>query len=452
MRLKSAGWSFLPIILFVVIYLGAGLYYQAKGTELAFYQFPAMASAFIAVIAALLLGREKLNVKFNAFLDGIAQNNVVMMLLIYMLAGAFSNVATEMGGRDATVNLGMSLVPVPFLAAGVFVIAAFMGTATGTSIGTITAVAPIAIGIADKAGLSVPIIIGATVGGAMFGDNLSMISDTTIAATSTQGVAMKDKFRVNFMIALPAAIVTIILLLIFGRPETTASVGDLSFNLIKVLPYLVVFILAIVGMNVFLVLTIGILTAAVTGIALGDLTIATSAQALYAGVQSMDEIFYLTLTVAGISGLMKYYGGVDWLLSKMSKKIHSARSAQVVISVMAGLVDIATATNTVAILVCGDLSKNMSREYKIDPRRTASLLDVSSCVIQGLLPFAGQLLLSATFAQKAGYDLSTFNLIPYVWYNYALAVFAILSIFIPFADGYIKKHPWNYDGETAENE
>ena len=350
-----------------------------------------------------------------------------------MLSGAFSNIASEMGGREATVNFGRSIVPVPFLAAGIFVISAFMGTATGTSIGTITAVAPIAISIADKGGLNVAIVVGAVVGGAMFGDNLSMISDTTIAATSTQGVAMKDKFRVNLKIALPAAIVNIVLLLIFGRPDHTAEIGDLSFNFVKVLPYL--FILAIAGVNVFIVLTSGIIIAAAIGIAYGDLTFATSAQALYNGVVGMDEIFYLTLVIAGVSGLVKYYGGIQWLLKKMSGTIRSAKSAQVVIAILSMIVDAATATNTVAILVTGDLARNMSDEYKIDRRRTASLLDIFSCVMQGLLPYSGQLLLSAFFAAAAGHNISAIQFMPYVWYCYILAFFGFLSIYVPFADG-----------------
>lgn len=434
LRFKSAGWAFLPIAAFVGIYLGAGLYFQAAGKALPFYQFPSMGAAFIGLIIAFLIGKEKTEEKFKAFAGEIGHSGVVTMLLIYMLAGAFSNIASEMGGREATVNFGMSIVPAQFLAAGIFVIAAFMGTATGTSIGTITAVVPIAVGIADKGGLSLAVVVGAAVGGAMFGDNLSMISDTTIAATSTQEVAMKDKFRVNLKIALPAAIVTIIMLLIFGRPDQAAQIGSLSFNFVKVLPYLFVFILAIAGVNVFVVLTSGIIIAAGIGIAYGDLTFVTSAQALYKGVVGMDEIFYLTLIVSGISGLIKYYGGIQWLLEIMSGKIRSAKSAQLVIAFLSMIVDAATATNTVAILVTGDLARNISDQYNIDRRRTASLLDIFSCVMQGLLPYSGQLLLSASFTAAAGHNISAIQFMPYVWYSFILGFFGILSIYVPFAD------------------
>jgi len=446
------GIAFLPIIAFLVIYIGAGVIFTIQGVEFAFYQFPSFGSALISILIAFLLSKEKFQEKFDVFVNGIGNNGVVTMLIIYIFAGAFSGVATAMGGRDATVNLGLSIIPVQFLAAGVFIIAAFMGTATGTSIGTITAIAPIAIGIADKGGLNVAIVIGACVGGAMFGDNLSMISDTTIAATSTQGVDLKDKFRVNLLISLPAAISTIILLLIFGRPDEIIPFDDLSFNFVKVIPYILVFVLAIIGVQVFLVLIAGILSATVIGIAFGDFTIAGAATAIFDGVKGMDDIFYLTMIMAGVAALVQYYGGVEWLLEKSAKTVKSNKGAQLIIAFIAALLDVATATNTVAIILSGDLAKNISKKYEIDPRRTASLLDIFSCVTQGLLPYSGQLLLSAAFAIGAGLSYSPVSFIPYVWYSFLLALFGILSIFVPFADGYINKNPWNWDEKETELE
>ena len=263
---KGKGSALLPFLLFIVIYLGAGLYFQAQGVEMAFYQFPSVTAMFIALLLAFCQGKGTIDQKFTVFAKGAANENVLTMLMIYILAGAFSTVASAMGGVDATVNLGLSVIPVHFLAAGVFVISAFMGTATGTSMGTISAIVPIAVGVAEKGGLSLPLFLGACVGGAMFGDNLSMISDTTIAATRTQGCQLRDKFRVNFLIALPAAIITIIVLLVVGRPETVTEMGNLSFNVIKVIPYLAVLVLALIGMNVFLVLTIGIFAAGIIGL------------------------------------------------------------------------------------------------------------------------------------------------------------------------------------------
>ena len=451
---QGNGLAFLPLIAFMVIYVGAGIYFQLKGVDYAFYQFPSIGAMVIAIFLAFILRNkgEKLQETMDAFLDGIADKNVITLLLIYLMAGAFSGVTSAMGGRDATVNLGLSLVPAQFLAAGIFVISAFMGTATGTSIGTISAVAPIAIGVADKGGLNILLVAGACVGGAMFGDNLSMISDTTIAATKTQGVDMKDKFRVNLMIAFPAAVLNIILLLLFGRPETATAIGDLDFNIVKVVPYLVVFILAIVGVNVFLVLSLGIVIAACIGMAFGDFSFAGAATALYDGITGMDEVFYLTLLAAGLAALSKYRGGIEWLISKLKNFAKTNKGSQAVIALLVGILDLAVANNTVAIILAGDISKNVSEDYKIDPRKTASLLDVFSCVPQGLLPYSGQLLITASMATSLGFNLSAVNFIPYVWYAFLLCGFGILSIFFPFAEGVIRKDPWNWEQNKKQSE
>ena len=235
---KPNGLALIPFVIFIAIYMGAGIYYQVKGTEMAFYQFPSVTAMFLAVLAAFIMFKGTINEKFDVFAKGAANVDILTMLMIYILAGAFAQVAANMGGRESTVNLGLSLIPVQFLAAGLFVISAFMGTATGSSMGTVSAVIPIAVGIAEKGGLSLTVVIGAVVGGAMFGDNLSMISDTTIAATRSQRCEMRDKFRVNFLVALPAALVTLVLLLIVGRPEVVMPLDQLPFDLIKVAPYL----------------------------------------------------------------------------------------------------------------------------------------------------------------------------------------------------------------------
>ena len=234
--MKKSGIALIPFLVFIVVYLGAGLIYQARGEEMAFYMFPSVTAMFLAVLVAFCMGKGSISEKFETFAKGAGNVDVLTMLVIYMLAGAFANVAGTMGAKDATVNLGLALVPPALLAAGLFVIAAFFGTATGTSMGTISALIPIAIGVAEKGNLSTTIVIAAIVGGGMFGDNLSMISDTTIAATRSQRVEMRDKFRVNFLIALPAAVITLILLLAFGRPESAAPLGDLSYNILKIVP------------------------------------------------------------------------------------------------------------------------------------------------------------------------------------------------------------------------
>lgn len=449
---RGSGLALLPFLIFIAIYLGAGLWLQARGEEMAFYQFPSVTAMFIAVLAAFCMGKGSIDEKFSVFARGAANENVLTMLMIYILAGAFSTVAKAMGGVDSTVNLGLSVVPVHLLAVGVFIISAFMGTATGTSMGTITAIVPIAVGVADKSGLSIPLLLGACVGGAMFGDNLSMISDTTIAATRTQGCALRDKFRVNFLIALPAAVITALVLLAVGRPETAAGMGDLSFSVIKVLPYVAVLGLALAGVNVFLTLTVGIFGAGIIGIAGGDLTVFTLAQNIWDGFTGMSEIFFLALFCGGLSELIAHNGGIVWLMERLRRTIRGRRSAQVGIAAMVSLADCATANNTVAIIVSGNVARDVSREYRVDPRRAASLLDVFSCVFQGLLPYGAQLLTAATLTTlNYGIEMSPVEIVPYMWYCWILAAFGLLSVFVPYADGICRKDPWNWTYNVPES-
>ena len=452
LRKRGGGLALIPFLIFIIIYLGAGLLLQAQGKEMAFYQFPSVTAMFIAVLAAFCMGKESINEKFSVFARGAANENVLTMLMIYILAGAFSTVAKAMGGVDSTVNLGLSVIPVQLLTAGVFVISAFMGTATGTSMGTITTIVPIVVGVADRSGLSIPMLLGACVGGAMFGDNLSMISDTTIAATRTQGCELRDKFKVNFFIALPAAAITVVILLLVGRPETVAPMGDLSFSIVKVLPYVAVLVLALIGVNVFLTLTIGIFSAGIIGMIGGELTVFTFAQAIWDGFTGMSEIFFLALFCGGLSEMIAHNGGITWLIEKLRGMMKGNKSAQVGVAALVSLADCATANNTVAIIVSGTVARDMSREYKVDPRRTASLLDVFSCVFQGIIPYGAQLLTAATLT-TLNYDIvmSPVEIVPYMWYCWILAAFGLLSIFVPYADGTCRKDPWNWEYDVAES-
>ena len=452
LRKRGGGLALIPFLIFIIIYLGAGLLLQAQGKEMAFYQFPSVTAMFIAVLAAFCMGKESINEKFSVFARGAANENVLTMLMIYILAGAFSTVAKAMGGVDSTVNLGLSVIPVQLLTAGVFVISAFMGTATGTSMGTITTIVPIVVGVADRSGLSIPMLLGACVGGAMFGDNLSMISDTTIAATRTQGCELRDKFKVNFFIALPAAAITVVILLLVGRPETVAPMGDLSFSIVKVLPYVAVLVLALIGVNVFLTLTIGIFSAGIIGMIGGELTVFTFAQAIWDGFTGMSEIFFLALFCGGLSEMIAHNGGITWLIEKLRGMMKGNKSAQVGVAALVSLADCATANNTVAIIVSGNVARDISREYKVDPRRTASLLDVFSCVFQGIIPYGAQLLTAATLT-TLNYDIvmSPVEIVPYMWYCWILAAFGILSIFVPYADGTCRKDPWNWEYDVAES-
>ena len=452
---KKSGLALIPFLVFIVIYLGAGLYYQARGEAMAFYMFPAVTAMFIAVLVAFAMSGGTITQRFETFARGAANVDVLTMLMIYLLAGAFAGVASSMGAKDATVNLGLSLVPPSLIAAGMFLIAAFFGTATGTSMGTISALIPIAIGVAEKGNLSPTVVIAAVVGGGMFGDNLSMISDTTIAATRSQRVEMRDKFRVNFLIALPAALVTLVLLLIFGRPETAAPIGELSFSAVKIIPYLAVLILALAGMNVFLVLIIGIFSAGLIGIFTGSMDIPGFAQAVYDGFCGMNEVFFLTLFSGGMSEMIAKNGGINWILDKLRGVMRGRRSAQLGIAALVSACDCATANNTVAIIVAGDMAREVSHTYKVDPRRTASLLDVFSCVFQGMIPYGAQLVVAASLATQAsetGASYSAANFVGGMWYCWILALFGLLSIFIPFADGVIKKNPWNWEYDCPESD
>ena len=298
------------------------------------------------------------------------------------------------------------------------------------------------------------VVIAAVVGGGMFGDNLSMISDTTIAATRSQRVEMRDKFRVNFLIALPAAVVTLVLLLIFGRPETAAPLGDLSFSLVKIIPYLAVLILALCGLNVFLVLLIGIFSAGIIGMLTGSMDIAGFAQAIYDGFCGMNEVFFLTLLCGGMSEMIAKEGGINWIIDKLRGIMKGNKSAQVGIAALVSACDCATANNTVAIIVAGDMAREVSHSRKVDPRRTASLLDIFSCVFQGIIPYGAQLVVAASLANQAsetGAVFSAAGLVGGMWYCWILAIFGVLSIFIPFADGTIRKDPWNWDYDCPES-
>jgi len=424
------GLALVPFLVFIVIYLGAGIILQRRGVEMAFYQFPAVVAMFIAVLIAFLMNAKAgINENFKIFARGASSEDVMNMLMIFLLAGAFSAVAGAMGGVEATVNFGVSVIPAPLITAGIFIIASFLGTATGTSMGTIGALVPIALGMVDKAGLNMPLVMAACVSGAMFGDNLSMISDTTIAATRTQNVELKDKFRTNFWIAFPAAVVTFVLLILFGRPETAKAIEASGYDIIKVIPYILVLALAIIGVNVFLVLTIGIFAAGIIGMAYGDLTLMGFAGQIWAGFQGMIEVFLLSMFCGGIAEMAKHYGGLDWLIEKLSMTIKGKKSAQLGLSALAALTDMATANNTVAIIVDGPMAKEISGKYDVDPRKTASILDIFTCIMQGLIPYGAQFLLVASLSEGR---VSPMDVIPNNWYLFLLALFAILSYFVPW--------------------
>ncbi|MDR3230764.1 MAG: Na+/H+ antiporter NhaC family protein [Synergistaceae bacterium] len=446
-EIQPRGTALIPFLIFIVVYMGVGMVLQFSGVEMAFYQMPAPIAALIGIAAAFIMFKGTVDEKVDQFMAGCGDSNIMTMCCIYMLAGGFAALARAMGGVQATANLGLSVIPPEYVTAGLFVIACFLSMATGTSVGTITAIGPIAIEVASLAGLNMVLVLGTVVGGAMFGDNLSMISDTTIAATRTQGVEMRDKFRVNFMIALPAAAATFVLLLLFGRPETVVPLKELEFSIIKVVPYIWILVLSLMGINVFVALASGIVVALGVGLFTGDLTLLGSAKSVYDGFTGMFEVFLLSMFIGGLSAMVTQNGGLLWMLQKIQSKVTSERSAEIGISGLVSIADIATANNTVSIVVTGSIAKNIADRYHVDPRRSASLLDIWSCVFQGILPYGAQTLIICGLAAGV---VSPFQLLATLWYPYFLGVFALLSSFFPFADGYIRRHPWNWATGRAE--
>lgn len=445
---KPSGKALIPFLVFVAVYLGSGMILHLSGVPMAFYQFPAPLAAIIGVMAAFILISGSFDDKFDTFVKGCGDSSILIMCVIFLLAGGFATVCKVMGGIDSTVNLGLTYIPPEYLAAGIFIISGFIATATGTSVGSAAAVGPIAIGIADKTGASLPLIMGCVLGGIMLGDNLSIISDTTIASTRTQGCEMKDKFKLNFWLTLVPAILTVILLIFFGQSETIVTTGEHEFNLIKVLPYIVVLVTAVAGVNVFLVLVMGTVLAGLIGIAYGDLTFLTFMQAIYKGFVSMNDIFLLSMFTGGLAAMVSKAGGIAYLLTNIQKFIKGKISAELGISALVSITDIALANNTVAIIVNGEVAKRICYTFHVDPRRSAALLSTFSSIFQGLVPYGAQMLIVTGFA---GGTVSPLEVLPYTWFIYLLGISAVVSVFIPFLDGFIKRDPWNFEEGKAQS-
>ena len=445
---EASGLALIPLLFFIVIYLGVGIVLHSKGVEMAFYQFPSVVAMTIAVILAFLMYHKTgIDNNFKLFARGAGDENIMTMLMIFLLAGAFSSVAGAMGGVSSTANLGLAIIPPRFIVPGIFIIAAFLSTATGTSMGTVGAIVPIAYNMAKTADLNMSFVVAAVLTGAMFGDNLSMISDTTIAATRTQGVDLKDKFRTNAWISIPSALITLSLMVIFSKGGTVT--GNLDYNLIKVVPYVLVLGLALLGLNVFAVLIIGIISASAVGVGTGAIGLMEVAAKIWAGYQGMIEVFILSMFVGGLAELTKHYGGLKWIIDKTSKLLKGPKSASVGIAVLAALTDAATANNTVAIIVTGEIAKEISEKYKIDPRRTASFLDIFSCIMQGFIPYGAQFLLIASLTKNA---VNPTSMIPYNWYLIILGIMSLISVVLPSYNRVVCKGEWNWENMKPEQE
>lgn len=415
---KGNIWALLPIATFLIIFLGSGI---ITGD---FYAMPAIVAFLISLAVGLLQNRKlKFDQKVAAIAKGVGDSNIITMCLVFLCAGAFSGVVSAAGGVESTVNFGLSVIPPRFAVAGLMVISCFISLSMGTSVGTITALAPIAVGISEKTDFSVALCLGAVVCGAMFGDNLSMISDTTIAAVKTQGCEMKDKFRENFIIVLPAAIISVIIFFLLTLGGEYAVNSDSSYNLLQVVPYLLVLIGAIVGLNVFIVLLGGTAVSVIVGIATGKIEPGGIFGAVGDGVVSMYDITVISVIVACLLALVRQNGGIDFILNVIRKRIKTSKGAELGIAGLSLLVDCCTANNTVAIVISGPIAKEISSDFGVSNRRSASLLDIFSSVGQGLIPYGAQLLTAAGVAQ-----ISAFEIMPYLYYPVLMGISALLFI------------------------
>lgn len=419
-NIKPRASALLPIGIFLVIFLGAGI---ITGD---FYSMPAIVGFLIALCVAFLQNKEKsFDEKLGIIARGVGNENIVTMCLIFLCAGAFSGTVTAAGGVESTVNLGLSILPSSVAVVGIFVIGCFISVSMGTSMGTIAALAPIAVGISEKTGISMAICAGAVVCGAMFGDNLSMISDTTIAAVKTQGCEMKDKFKANFLIVLPAAILTIVILLIMTRSTDFVIKDELNYHILQVIPYLLVLAGALLGMNVFGVLIGGTIVSAIVGIA----TDAFSANEVFLkmgeGITGMYDITVISIVVACIVSLVKEFGGIAFLLKAIKNRIKTRKGAQIGVAGLSLLIDMCTANNTVAIVMAGPIAKEISDEFQVPAKRTASLLDIFTSVGQGLIPYGAQLLSCAGLMALTPYDI-----MPYLYYPVLMGISALFFILL----------------------
>ena len=409
-----------PMLLFVSLVVITGLLANDFGA------MPILVAFMISAGYALTLNprEHKISVgqKVDIFCAGGGEKTIILLVIIFLMAGAFYSLTIDIGARDATVNWALLFVPTIILLPGLFIISCFISFAMGTSMGTITAIVPIGIGLAESIGIPIPLAIGIVIGGAMFGDNLSFISDTTIAATRTQGVRLKDKFKANLIIVTPAALLTFVALM-FVDFDMQANIAPDNYEFQLILPYIFIIVSALMGLNAIAVLGIGIGCAGVVGI----WTEAFDMIGLFASIQTgmgwMQDLAAIAVVIGGIIALMKAYGGMDWLMTTITRGVKTTKGAEYSIATLVSFLDLATANNTIAIVSAGPIAKDLNQQFQIDPRRTASLLDIFSCGFQGLVPYGGQLLTAAALA-----GISPLAISPYCWYPMLIILFGVLAI------------------------
>lgn len=422
---KPNGWALMPLVVFLCLYLVTSLIVND------FYKVPITVAFLVASVYAVATTKGlSLNDRILQYSSGAANKNIMLMLWIFILAGAFAQSAKAMGAIDATVNLTLLLLPDNLLLAGIFLASCFISLSIGTSVGTIVALTPVAAGIAMKTDVSLPFMTALVIGGAFFGDNLSFISDTTIAATRTQGCVMRDKFRVNFLIAVPAALLVFIYYIIYGtQVESASEIHTIEWG--KVIPYLIVLGTAIAGMNVTLVLLLGVLSTGIIGCIYGSFDLFGWFASMGEGITRMGELIIITLMAGGMLELIRFNGGVDYILHHLTRHVSNKRGAELSIAALVSLANFCTANNTIAIITVGPLANNIAEQFRVDKRKSASILDTFSCVVQGLIPYGAQMLIAAELTK-----LSPISIIGYLYYPIILGIVALLSILLRYPKRY----------------
>ena len=427
---KGNAIALLPIGVFLGLYLGLGLLFEyGLKIPMGFYQVPIIIAFLAAILVACLQNRElSFDDKLTIMGQGVGDKNIITMLLIFLAAGAFVGVVGRSSAQSVAYFM-LDLIPAQYAVAVLFVVACFVSTSMGTSVGTITLIAPIAVEVAQASSFSIPLCVGTVVGGAMFGDNLSFISDTTIAACNGQGCAMKDKFKGNFFIALPAALATLVLVLILtGQQDTTPIRG--SYNLVQLIPYVLVLVGGIIGINVFVVLLVGIVSGALIMLLTGQTAATALLASMGSGAAGMFETSMVAVLVAAMCALIRVYGGFDALLNFIQRLFKGNKGGQLGMGLLVGTMDIATANNTVAIVMANPIAKEMSQDYGISPRRAACILDTFSCIFQGVIPYGAQMLVAISACAEMGVVLSAFQIMQYLFYPYLLLVCSLIAIFL----------------------
>ncbi len=424
-EMKPNFWALTPLIIFLSIYLVASV---IMGD---FYKMPITVAFLVASIVAVATSSGgRLHKRIDLFCKGAANSNIMLMVWIFILAGAFAQTAKAVGAVDATVNLALSVLPDSLLLAGMFIAACFISLSMGTSVGTIVALTPVAVGIATQTDLNTPFMIAIVVGGAMFGDNLSFISDTTIVATRTQGCNMKDKFKVNSLIVIPVAIlITIVYLFQGSEITTTPTVTPIEW--LKVIPYILVLITALAGVNVMIVLLLGILCSGIVGIITRSIQFWEWIAAMGTGISGMGELIIITLLAGGMLEMIRYNGGIAYIIQKLTTHVKSKKGAELSIAALVSFADLCTANNTIALIMSGPIAKDIASRFGVDPRKSASLLDTFSCFVQGIIPYGAQLLMAAGLA-----SITPLAIMQYLYYPYLMGVAALLAIFFRYPRKY----------------